>query len=166
MAMATTDVLLFTVTLVAALGSGLMAGLFFAFSVAVMKALARLPSAEGIAAMQSINVAILNPVFFAVFFGTAMACVVVAVASLLRWHDTGATYLLLGSALYLVGTVLLTLVFNVPKNKALAATTPADPNGASLWTDYLTRWTAWNHVRAAAALGAAALLTIALCIER
>jgi hypothetical protein len=56
--MATADQLLFPLTLAAALGCGLMAGLFFAFSVAVMKALARLPSAEGIDAMQSINVAI------------------------------------------------------------------------------------------------------------
>jgi len=36
--MATADQLLFAVTLVAALGCGLMAGLFFAFSVSVMKA--------------------------------------------------------------------------------------------------------------------------------
>jgi uncharacterized membrane protein len=73
--MAIADGLLFSITLVAALGCGLMAGLFFAFSVSVMKALARLPSAEGIAAMQSINVAIINPVFLAVFFGTAAACI-------------------------------------------------------------------------------------------
>ena len=75
--MATVDRLLFALTLVAALGCGLMAGLFFAFSVSVMKALARLPSAEGIAAMQSINVAIINPVFLAAFFGTAAACVLI-----------------------------------------------------------------------------------------
>jgi len=164
--MASTDALLFTVTLIAALGSGLMAGLFFAFSVAVMKALARLPSAEGIAAMQSINAAILNPVFLAVFFGTAVACVLVMTASFLRWHDAGVIYLLLGSAFYLVGTFLVTLVFNVPRNSALASITPADPRGVTLWTDYLSRWTAWNHVRTVAAFAAAALLTIALCIER
>jgi uncharacterized membrane protein len=111
------DGLLFTVTLVAALGCGLMAGLFFAFSVSVMKALARRPSAEGIAAMQSINVAIINPVFLVAFFGTAAACVLVMIAWLLRWHDPGTSYLLIGGALYLVGTFLVTLVFNVPKNK-------------------------------------------------
>ena len=69
--MAIIDGLLFTIAFAAALGCGLMGGLFFAFSVAVMKALGRLPPAEGIAAMQSINVAILNPVFLTVFFGTA-----------------------------------------------------------------------------------------------
>jgi len=61
----------------------------------------------------------------------------------------------------LVGTFLVTLVFNVPKNNALASVAPAE--GASLWTDYLSRWTAWNHVRAAAAFAAAASLTIGLC---
>jgi uncharacterized membrane protein len=152
--MVTADQLLFALTLAAALGCGLMAGLFFAFSVAVMKALARLPSAEGIGAMQSINVAIINPLFLAV------ACVLVMIASLLRWHDSGTIYLLIGGALYLVGTFLVTLVFNVPKNNALASVTPAE--GASLWTDYLSKWTAWNHVRAAAALAAAASLTIGL----
>ena len=161
--MAIVDGLLFTITLVAALGCGLMAGLFFAFSVSVMKALARLPSAEGIAAMQSINVAIINPVFLAAFFGTAAACVLIMIVSLLRWHDPGAVYLLIGGAFYLVGTFLVTLVFNVPKNNALASVAPTDPEGASLWIDYLSKWTAWNHVRAAASLAAATSLTIALC---
>ena len=160
--MAIIDGLFFTFTLLAALGCGVMAGLFFAFSVSVMKALARLPSAEGIAAMQSINVAIINPVFLAVFLGTAVACLLVMIAALLRWHNPGAVYLLIGGALYLVGTFLVTLVFNVPKNNALASVAPADPESASLWTDYLSKWTAWNHVRAAAALAAAASLTIAL----
>ena len=120
------DDLIFVLTLVSALGCGLMAGLFFAFSVSVMKALARLPSAEGIAAMQSINVAIINPVFLAAFFGTAAACVlIIMIASLLRWHDPGAVYLLIGGAFYLIGTFLVTFVFNVPKNNALATVAPA-----------------------------------------
>jgi uncharacterized membrane protein len=161
--MAIVDGLLFTITIVAALGCGLMAGLFFAFSVSVMRALARLPSAEGIAAMQSINVAIINPVFLTAFFGTAAACVLVMIAALLRWRDPGAVYLLIGGALYLIGTFLVTLVFNVPKNNALASVAATDAEGASLWTNYLSKWTAWNHVRAAAALAAATLLTIALC---
>jgi uncharacterized membrane protein len=148
---------------VAALGCGLMAGLFFAFSVSVMRALARLPSAEGIAAMQSINVAIINPVFLAAFFGTAAACVLVLIASLLRWHDPGAVYPLIAAALYLVGTFGVTMVFNVPRNRALASVAPANAASASLWTDYLSKWTAWNHIRAAAALAAAASLTLALC---
>ena len=71
--------------------------------------------------------------------------------------------MLLGSMLYLVGTMLVTIVFNVPRNNALAAVEPVSANGARLWAGYVTSWTAWNHVRTAAALAAAASLTIALC---
>ena len=157
------DGLLFLLTFLASLGCGLMAGLFFVFSVAVMKAFARLPSAEGIAAMQSINVAIINPVFLAVFFGTAAACTFVIIASLLRWSESGVVYLIVGSVIYLVGTFLVTVVFNVPKNNALASVSPADHDSTPLWDSYLDKWTAWNHVRTAAALAAMALLIIGLC---
>ena len=105
--------LLFTLTLVTALGCGLIGGLFFAFSVSVMKALARVPSAEGIAAMQSINIAILNPLFLSVFLGTAVGSALVIIASVLRWHYPGSAYLLVGGALYLVGGMFVTVVFNV-----------------------------------------------------
>jgi uncharacterized membrane protein len=80
--------LLSAVKLLSALGCGLMAGLFFAFSVSVMRAFAGLPSAAGVAAMQSINVAIINPMFLAAFFGTAAACLLIKWSvSLLQWHD-------------------------------------------------------------------------------
>ena len=67
-------------TLAAALGAGLVAGIFFAFSAFIMAALKRLPPEGGISAMQSINVAVLNPVFFLVFFGTAVAALILAIA--------------------------------------------------------------------------------------
>ncbi len=161
--MATVDDLLFALTLCAALGCGLMAGVFFAFSSFVMKAFARLPPGEGIAAMQSINVAVFNPVFMAAFFGTPAACVLVMISSLWRWHEPGTAYSLVGGTLYLVGSFVVTVVFNVPKNEALASVAPADPDGARLWANYLAGWTAWNHIRTAASLAAAASLTIALC---
>src|SRR4029077_7374945 len=104
------DQLLVALTLVAALGCGLVAGVFFAFSTFVMKALARLPSDAGIAAMQSINVVVLNPWFMTAFLGTAAACLLTVIAALLRWHAPGAVYLFAGGALYLVGTLLVTIV--------------------------------------------------------
>ena len=158
--------LIFALTLAAALGCGLMAGVFFGFSTFVMRALARLPPAHGIAAMQSINVTVINPAFMAVFLGTAVACLALAVSSLLAWHDRRRRLLLLGSLLYLLGCLLVTMAFNVPRNDALAAVDPASAEGAGLWRGYLTGWTAWNHVRTAACLGAAALLTMALVQNR
>ncbi len=118
--MATTNHLLFALKLFSALGCGLVAGVFFAFSTFVMNALARLQAKEGIAAMQSINITAINPLFMVALFGTAAACIFLAVSSLLNWQQPGAAYLLVGSLLYLVGTVLVTIAFNVPLNDALA----------------------------------------------
>ncbi len=96
-------------------------------------------------------------------FGTALACVALAVSSLFRWNEPSAVYLLVGSLLYLVGTVAVTMVFNVPRNDALAAVEADTADGANLWPRYAAGWIAWNHVRTAAALATAASLTIALC---
>lgn len=153
---------LFPLTLFTALGCGLIAGLFYAFSVSVMRALARLPAAEGMAAMQAINVAILNPLFLTVFMGTAVGCALLIIAALMRWHTPGAVYLLVGGALYLIGSIWVTMALNVPLNNALAAAAATDPSSANLWAEYLAKWTAWNHVRAIASLAAAAALSLAL----
>jgi uncharacterized membrane protein len=75
----------------------------------------------------------------------------------------GTAYLLLGSLLYLIGTVGVTIAFNVPLNDALATVNPNSADGANLWVNYLTNWTIWNHVRTAAALAASASFIIALC---
>jgi uncharacterized membrane protein len=160
--MATLEEFLPTLTLLAALGSGLIAGVFFAFSSFVMKALSRIPAAEGIAAMQSINVVVLNPVFLSVFVGTAAACLIAIVFAWLRWNQPGAGYLLAGGLLYLIGTFLVTVAFNVPRNDVLAAVAPVDPESAKLWAGYVSSWTAWNHVRTVAALAAAASFSLAL----
>jgi uncharacterized membrane protein len=153
---------MFALKLFAALGCGLVAGVFFAFSTFVMNALAQQPPKEGIAAMQSINITAINPPFMVALFGTAVACIFLAIFSILKWHQPGAIYLLIGSLLYLVGTVLVTIAFNVPLNDGLAKVDPSSADGANLWTSYLATWTAWNHVRTITALVAAALFTIAL----
>ena len=141
-----------------ALGSGLIAGVFFAFSAFVMKALGRLPAAQGIAAMQSINVVVLNAVFLSVFLGTGVGCLVLLAASVSDWRAPGALALSSGSVIYLAGTIGVTRISNVPRNNALASVDAASIDGATLWADYVVSWTAWNHVRAIAALIATALL--------
>ncbi len=83
------DRLLFLFTLAPIFGCGLIPGGFFASSAFVMKTLARLPAEKGIAAMQSINIAVLNPQFLGVFLGTAAACVLGIVFSLMRWQGSG-----------------------------------------------------------------------------
>ncbi|MGH8470605.1 MAG: DUF1772 domain-containing protein [Gammaproteobacteria bacterium] len=148
--------------LVSALGSGLMAGFFFAFSVCVMKALGAVLPAQGIAAMQSINVTVINRWFLTPFFGMAVLCVLLIITALVRWREAGAAYVLAGGLLYFLGTFLVTMLFNVPRNNALAAVPATSTEGAALWVDYLVAWTKWNHVRTIAALASAASFTIAL----
>ena len=157
--------LLLALRFAAALGCALMAGLFFAFSVAVMGALARIQPPEGMAAMQSINRVILNPLFLIVFLGTAAVCLLVVLGSLWRWHEAGAACLVAGGLLYLVGTFLVTMLFNVPLNNALDTATPSSADGARLWARYLSTWTPWNHVRTVTSFAATAALIAGLYLQ-
>ena len=127
-----------------------------------MKVLGRLPPEQGIAAMQSINIVVLNPWFFTAFFGTAAVCVILAGYALFHWHLHAASYLLAGSVLYLAGVIVVTVAFNVPLNEALATVKPTSAAGAELWSRYLSVWTGWNHVRTATPLLAAAAFIMAL----
>jgi len=154
--------ILTAVTFLAALGSGLMAGLFFVFSTFMMTALARLGAPQGIAAMQSVNVTILNPLFLSVFMGTALLSLGTGIATIWNWSAEGSGWLLAGSLLYLVGIILVTMVFNVPLNDAIAAADPASGEGAALWARYLDVWVKWNHVRTMAGLGALACFIMGL----
>ena len=157
-----TDRFLFGLTLISALGCGLVAGVFFAFSNFVMKGLARLPAAQGIAAMNSINVTVINPAFMTALFGTAACCAVLVVSALRSWDRPDAVYLLAGGVIHVVGNAVVTMVFNVPRNNALAAVDPLSAEGAMVWAKFLQGWTAWNHVRTVTGLVAAASLTIGL----
>lgn len=148
--------------LVTALACGLIAGVFYAFSSFVMKALGERPVPEGIAAMQAINRTVLNPWFLLPFFGIGVACLLLVLVAVLRWSVAGSAALVAGGLLYLLGTLLVTMRCNVPLNRALAATDPASEAGSRLWSRYLSRWTAWNHLRTVAALAAAAVLLSAL----
>jgi uncharacterized membrane protein len=152
----------FALKLFSALGCGLMAGVFFAFSTFVMNALARLQPKQGLTAMQSINIAAINPLFMGIFLGTAATCIFIAGSSLSNWYQPKSAYLLIGSLFYLVGAFGVTILCNVPLNDALAIADSDSTNGASLWASYLTNWTMWNHIRTISALLAAAAITIAL----
>ena len=148
--------------LLGALGAGVVGGIFFAFSTFVMRALARLPPEHGIGAMKAINVAVINAAFMAAFLGTAGICLVLGGYAALQWSRPGSGLLLAGSLLYLVGTLIVTLACNVPRNNALAGVEPSSTEAVRIWSVYLKEWTWWNHVRTAAALAAAAAFTLAL----
>jgi len=150
-------------TVLAVVGCGIVAGAFFAFSTFVMPALRRLPPAQGVAAMQAINVTAVRPAFLAAVFGTALGCLVLVVVALVGRHQPYAVHLLAGGVIYLLGAVGTTMIVNVPLNDALARPGPAEEDVTAHWTRYLRRWTRANHVRTGASLAATVLLILALC---
>lgn len=150
-----------TLALAAALGSGLMAGLYFAFSICVMEALGRVRPAQGIAVMQAINVSILNVTFASVFGGTALVALGSAVMAVIEVGWVGSGYSILGAAAYLIGSLGLTLAYHVPRNEALARLDPEAPDAVSCWARYRSEWTSGNHARVLASLLATVAFVLA-----
>src|SRR4051812_25032073 len=103
--------------------TALMSGLFYAFSWAVMPGLKRLPDAGYVAAMQSINRAIQNPVFFAAFLGTALLLPLSTYLAYSHPKPVSLRFwlLLVASAVYIIGVIGVTIGGNVPLNETLDA---------------------------------------------
>lgn len=156
---------LFALTLATALGAGLVAGVFFAFSTFVMPALERLPADQGVAAMQSINRTVTTPSFMLVFVGTAVLCAVLVVVAAVGWGEPRAPWLLAGGLVYALGSFVLTMAYHVPRNDALDAFDPHAAETAGRWSTFLAEWVPANTVRALASLVAAGLLVAALVAD-
>ena len=144
-----------------AVGCGVMAGVYFAFSGFIMTALARIEAPSGVAAMSSINVVILRSLFLPLFVATTIAALVLFVVGLLRWGSPGARALVVGGALYVLGMFAVTMTRNVPLNNALQAAVSSSTGAAEVWARYLREWTLWNHVRPVASTAACALFIAA-----
>lgn len=152
--MSMTDLLI----LFTALGAATVGGVFFAFSSFVMKALAQLPAAQGVAAMQRINVVVINPWFMGAFMGTLLLSVACVVVALMSWQPL----LLAAGLLYAVGNFGVTMAFNVPRNNHLMRFDAASADAAAWWPVYVREWTFWNHVRMVAGLAAAVCAVLVL----
>jgi uncharacterized membrane protein len=153
---------LLALTAATALACAVVAGVFFAFSSFVMRALSRLRPPAGIAAMQAINAAAIPSTFFFTALATMIGCVALACWAIVESHEPFAPYLLAGAVLYVAGSMVVTAAFNLPRNDALATVDPEDRDAADHWTRYLAEWTFWNHVRMVGALAASATLIAAV----
>jgi uncharacterized membrane protein len=156
------DDLAFVLAFFTSIACGLMGGLFFAFSNFVMRALERIAPEAGIAAMQAINITVMNRLFLGTFLGTTAACALLVLYAFVHWEVPGTFFLLIGSLLYLLGNFGVTLFCNVPRNNALAKLDAANPESVAPWRTFVEQWTHWNHVRTGTALGASAILLIGL----
>jgi uncharacterized membrane protein len=153
MAERTTDLVLGTATVT----TGLLAGLYYSFAVAIMPGLGRTDDAVYVAAMNEINKAIVNPVFMISFLGAP--ALTIAAAVLLRRSGSEITnrWVLAAAALNAVALVT-TIAINVPLNDALLKDKDL---GA-----FETTWLAWNVVRTVATAGALGCLVRGLLIRR
>jgi uncharacterized membrane protein len=149
-------------TLLAALGSILIAGTFFAYATLVLPAVSRMTPKSGIRAMQAITLSAKGPLFLLVFFGTAALAAILGVAAPFRWSEPNALYLLAGSLLYLNGPLGITLLRNLPLNKKLAIVNADSDAGVQVWKDYLPDWSLWNLARVITGLAAGVCFIVAL----
>jgi uncharacterized membrane protein len=154
--------IIFPLTFLAAIGSGMMAGLFFIFSTTIMRALDKLPVPQGMAAMNSINVTIINPLFLTLFLGTAVLCVALIVLALAKWSSAPSAWLIAGGVIYLAGSIAVTMIFNVPLNNALESTALDSAEAAPMWSRYMAEWVPWNHVRTLACTASLACFIMAI----
>ncbi|MDX6354497.1 MAG: hypothetical protein QOF98_1400 [Streptomyces sp.] len=136
------------VLLATTITTGLMAGLYFAFSVAVLPGLGHADDRTFIQAMQRINVSILNG-WFGLAFGGALVLGVAAVV--LHWRGAGhdaLPWIIAGVALY-AASLVITMAVNVPLNDQLdAAGDPSrihDP--AAVRVKFESAWVHWNIAR-------------------
>ncbi|MFH9298364.1 anthrone oxygenase family protein [Streptomyces sp. NPDC017520] len=147
------------VLLAATVGTGLMAGLYLAFDVGVMPALARRDDEGFVSAMRRANDALddrtsFGALFLGVFVATGVA------ARRLRRAEQGEAARRARVAAVLYGlSIAVTIGVNLPLNRRLR-NAPAAPSAAvrAARTAYERPWRTANAVRTAACLGALALL--------
>ena len=142
--------------LAATVGSGLVAGLCFAFATFLMPALDLLGAPHAIRAMQAINAKILRSSAIAVWFATPLVGGVVIALAEDRTPAIAAT------ALYLVGAVVITGRGNVPLNEELGRVDPDAPGAEEAWRRYRILWGRWNALRTAVCVLASGGFALAL----
>ncbi|MFB9236322.1 DUF1772 domain-containing protein [Plantactinospora siamensis] len=151
----------------ATLTTGLVAGLFYAYSCSVMLALARTDDRSFVAVMQLINRRILNGWFLSAFVGALLLLALASALHLPRDARSTLPWLVAALALYVL-TVGVTGAVNVPLNDRLeAAGDPAriaDP--AAVRAAFEAQWVRWNLVRTVTSVAAFGCLIGALLTRR
>jgi uncharacterized membrane protein len=159
---------LFSITIVtAALGAATFGGVLFAFSTFVMPGLDAAPPSAAVATMQQINRAAPRSLLAVDMVATLALCLVVAVVAVvgLRRESGGGHALLLVGALLYVASFAITAIYHIPHNNAFDTVVADGPRAAQAWHDFARPWELWNHVRAAAALAAAAAMLAGLVVR-
>jgi uncharacterized membrane protein len=141
--------------------TGLVAGLFYAWSCSVMLGFARLKDREFVSVMQKTNRAILNPVFFASFLG---APIMLPISAFLSYGAARFWFVLAATVIFTTGTFGVTMFGNVPLNNILDRFDPetaTDEEISRQRANFERRWNHLNTIRAVSSTLALILLIIA-----
>lgn len=147
------------VLVAATVTSGLLAGLFYAYSVSVMRGLARTADRTFVESMRQINVAILNGWFALGFAGAPVSTALALVVHL----DGDGRAVVPWIAFALVSaliTLAITLTVNVPLNDALASAEEGDAGVTR--RRFEGRWVRWNLARTISSAAGFGCLVLAL----
>jgi uncharacterized membrane protein len=146
----------------AALTSGAIGGLLFAFSNVVMPSLQKQPSDSAVKSMQTVNLQIVNPLFLALFLAPALLSLALLFLAYRVASQPWAPFIFWASGLYLLGVIGITFACNIPMNNRLASWRSNLLPTRDFWEDYGRAWTNWNHLRTLAALGSSLAFSLAL----
>lgn len=139
-------------TLTAAIGAGLMAGVYFAFSGFIMRSFDQLGAEKATEVMNVINEIILRSWFMALFFGSSLLYALLSLIALTNTEIPGRWLVISAGLVYVIGMFLCTAIFNVPLNNRLAAAGENQRSLTAMWALYYLQWTRWNHIRTASSL--------------
>ena len=156
--------LLSTIIVIAIALNALVAGLFFAFGVAVLPGLRDIDDRSFVTVFRGINRAIQNPLFLAVFFAAPIAAVAAAAIALMQGTELNITLIVVG-ALLSAATFMFTSSRNVPLNnmlERLPAKTESDARTARSRFEPL--WSRWNTVRTLTGTASVIVLSLSLAL--
>lgn len=148
---------------VAAISTGLLAGVYYAYASSVMLAFHQLDDRTFVDVMNRINTVIVNPVFMLSFLGS-VAFTVLAAALHLRADQRTVLWWILGALALNIISFLISSGGNIPLNNTLANVHAGD--FASVRTHFEAPWVRLNIMRALANTGALGLLAWALHVRR
>ncbi|MGH1373772.1 MAG: DUF1772 domain-containing protein [Cellvibrionaceae bacterium] len=141
--------------------TGLMAGVYFTFSVVIMKSFALLPELDAARAMNKINEVIVKTIFLPVFFGSTLCFVGLILWSIVDWRGMTSALVVVASIIYLIGMSMITAFGNVPLNNGLKINSDDEAKLVEYWRKYLAVWTGLNHLRTISCIATCTLLAIA-----
>ena len=148
----------FTLIDAATVATGLMAGVYFIYAVAIMPGLRRLDDDRFVAAFQATDRAIINPIFLAAFFAPTALC---AISAFTERGESGYGWIV-AALVVNAAIVAITRAVNVPLNDSLKSRGAVNGPDATAARQgfHEARWVAWNWFRTIANVGALVCLTL------